>query len=237
MIPRDTSPSTNGSTDQDAYDLEHFVDAFEEEISEVAGARLEDFLPPTSHPEYEQIVVELLRVDLEHRWQSDQPRSLEDYRERFPAIFQQPSLAEPIAFEEYRLRCQSGGRPSVAEYARRFRISTSDWEQRVPTCAEGSRSPTDIDAYPLAGDSLLDFHVIAEFAQGSFSRIYLARQGDLAHRLVVLKASKQMWAESAALATLQHTNIVPIHSVHRHGEIQYHLHAVLRYLHAGRRVA
>ena len=50
--------------------------------------------------------------------------------------------------------------------------------------------------------------------------MYLARQGDLAARLVALKVASGLAAESNTLAQLQHTNIVPIYSYHAAGPFQ-----------------
>jgi len=47
--------------------------------------------------------------------------------------------------------------------------------------------------------------------------VYLARQGELSERLVALKVSRARFSDSNTLARLQHTNIVPIYSVHRQG--------------------
>ena len=73
---------------------------------------------------------------------------------------------------------------------------------------------------PEVGDDFLSFHLIGELGQGAFSRVYLARQGDLADRPVALKVSPEVFSESQALAQLQHTNIVPIYSIHRVGTLQ-----------------
>ena len=48
----------------------------------------------------------------------------------------------------------------------------------------------------------------------------LAQQGNLANRPVVLKVSTELFSESQTLAQLQHTNIVPIYSVHQEGPFQ-----------------
>src|SRR2546421_14537 len=45
------------------------------------------------------------------------------------------------------------------------------------------------------------------------------RQGGLADGLVALKVTAGEFDESHALAQLQHTNVVPIHSVHRIGPL------------------
>jgi serine/threonine protein kinase/Flp pilus assembly protein TadD len=56
--------------------------------------------------------------------------------------------------------------------------------------------------------------------RGAFGRVFLARQNDLANRLVALKVSADMFGESQTLAQLQHTNIAPVYSVHQAGRFQ-----------------
>jgi serine/threonine protein kinase/regulator of sirC expression with transglutaminase-like and TPR domain len=73
---------------------------------------------------------------------------------------------------------------------------------------------------PEVGSSFLGFQLIAELGRGSFSRVYLAQQGDLANRFVALKISAGLYLEPQLLAQLQHTNIVPIYSVHQAGPLQ-----------------
>jgi serine/threonine protein kinase/predicted Zn-dependent protease len=75
-------------------------------------------------------------------------------------------------------------------------------------------------AMPEPGSSFLSFTLISELGRGAFGRVYLARQGDLANRLVAVKVSADLWTESQTLAQLQHTNIVPIYSLHRAGPLQ-----------------
>src|SRR4051812_46074098 len=68
---------------------------------------------------------------------------------------------------------------------------------------------------PEVGTSFLGFRLIAVLGQGAFGQVYLAEQGDLANRKVALKVALEIFGESQTLAQLQHTNIVPIYSVHR----------------------
>jgi tetratricopeptide (TPR) repeat protein len=72
-----------------------------------------------------------------------------------------------------------------------------------------------LTAPPPAGSDFLGFRLLEELGRGAFGRVYLARQGDLADRLVALKVAGDLLGESQTLAQLQHTNIVPIYSVHR----------------------
>ncbi len=68
---------------------------------------------------------------------------------------------------------------------------------------------------PAAGSDLFGFRILADLGRGAFGRVYLAQQSDLASRFVALKISTNLFGESQALAQLQHTNIVPIYSIHR----------------------
>jgi serine/threonine protein kinase len=72
---------------------------------------------------------------------------------------------------------------------------------------------------PRVGTRFLGFHLVAELGRGASGRVYLARQGDLADRQVALKVTADEFDEPYALAQLQHTNVVPIHSAHRAGPL------------------
>ena len=77
-----------------------------------------------------------------------------------------------------------------------------------------------VNSLPQVGSTFLGFRLCSELGRGAFGRVFLARQGDLAGRPVVLKVSADVAGETHALARLQHTNIVPIFSVHRSGPLQ-----------------
>jgi serine/threonine protein kinase len=68
---------------------------------------------------------------------------------------------------------------------------------------------------PKVGTKFLDFQLIAELGRGATAKVFLAQQGDLAGRYVALKVSAEAFDESQTLAQLQHTNVVPIYSIHR----------------------
>lgn len=81
--------------------------------------------------------------------------------------------------------------------------------------AKADRLRDALDRFPPVGTQFAGFQLVAALGRGAFGRVYLARQPDLAERHVVLKISADVTGESRALAQLQHTNIVPIFSVHR----------------------
>jgi serine/threonine protein kinase/Tfp pilus assembly protein PilF len=70
------------------------------------------------------------------------------------------------------------------------------------------------------GDHLAGFEMVEELGQGAFARVFLAKQESLAGRLVALKVTLRPTKEPDRLARLQHTNIVPIYSVHNAAPVQ-----------------
>jgi serine/threonine protein kinase/Flp pilus assembly protein TadD len=75
-------------------------------------------------------------------------------------------------------------------------------------------------ALPEVGTEFVGFRLVKEIGKGAFARVFLAIQGDLADRLVILKVSPNYDDESGTLAQLQHTNVVPIYSLHRADSLQ-----------------
>ncbi len=73
---------------------------------------------------------------------------------------------------------------------------------------------------PVAGGEIFGFQLVRELGRGAFGRVFLATQPELAGRPVALKVSADLTGESRALAQLQHTNIVPVYSMHRSGLLQ-----------------
>ena len=67
--------------------------------------------------------------------------------------------------------------------------------------------------FPKLGEIVGGFRLQSELGRGAFARVYLAEQVTLGDRLVALKVSKAEGDEPENLARLQHTHIVPIHSV------------------------
>ncbi|MFM7317560.1 MAG: protein kinase domain-containing protein [bacterium] len=87
------------------------------------------------------------------------------------------------------------------------------------TCKSDPRLADQIAAatmqIPQVGEKFLDFLLEAKLGRGAFGHVFLARQGDLANRHVALKITADIGGEARNLAQLQHTNIIPIYSVHR----------------------
>ncbi len=223
--------------------IDEYVDAFESAWQAGIAENLEAFLPPPDHPSYAEIVVELARIDLERRWGAPdgRGRTAEDYFNLFPDVFGAPDWRSVLAYEEFRLRRLSGESIAPNQFASRYGVETEGWPE-VPV---GKREPSTVRAesgwlaevsqwefrsqqklaaarkrLPNVGEEFLGFELVGILGEGALGRVYLARQGDLSHRFVALKVAVQPTDEPQRLAQLQHTNIVPIFSLHRAGPLQ-----------------
>ncbi|MFO0798908.1 MAG: protein kinase [Gemmataceae bacterium] len=73
---------------------------------------------------------------------------------------------------------------------------------------------------PEVGESFVGFRLVEELGRGTFGRVFLAHQLDLASRPVALKVTLRPTREPERLARLQHLNVVPVYSVHAVGPMQ-----------------
>ncbi|MFL5339484.1 MAG: protein kinase domain-containing protein [Gemmataceae bacterium] len=231
-------------------ELEARIVAFDLARREDSTVPLGNFLPAPDHPAYADVLRELVRRDLRSRLRSGESVRLESYRAAFPLLFDRTDLLGDLAFEEYCQLVLTGTAVTPTDYSERYRLDVSGWpapgevtprlnptsvlalarELNLPLGDENDldapgtftlrRLARARDRMPQPGESILDFDILRELGRGAFSRVYLARQRHLAGRSVVLKISAQLDEEPWTLGELQHTNIVPIYSVHQSGSLQ-----------------
>jgi len=188
---------TEHATDFEArLRIDRYVAAFESACRAQASLELDRFLPEVGDPLRELVACELIRVDLECRWERGESPGLDQYRRRFAAVFANPQLAAKLDFELRRQCCAT--RPSVTSNQLVVRDATD-------SAIESRLQP---------GETLVGFELVREIGRGTFSRVFLAREAQLAGRSVVLKVTRTPMDEPQLLAQLQHTNIVPIYSLH-----------------------
>ncbi|HLQ46897.1 MAG TPA: serine/threonine-protein kinase, partial [Planctomycetaceae bacterium] len=125
-----------------------------------------------------------------------------------------------LLFQDFRERSIRGEQLSRAEYEQRYPehkdslgslFRRQDFLRSV-TSASDPLAP--VLSLPKVGDELFGFRLRNQLGQGAFARVFLAEQAQLAGRPVALKTSDLTGTEPQTLAQLQHTNIVPIYSVH-----------------------
>lgn len=164
--------------------LDDYVAAFEGALAgqtdPVGLASLErvdlaNFLPSADDPLYLDVLIELIRVELEHDWERGTPRPLSDYQRRFPDVFSDPDRLGVVAFEEYRLRRLAGEDPSPEQYACDYGINSINWptqhERRQSSASSLAQSYLQLRQQSV--DKPIDFVALsAAFpAEGAVSRL------------------------------------------------------------------
>nr|WP_171470009.1 serine/threonine-protein kinase [Frigoriglobus tundricola] len=89
-----------------------------------------------------------------------------------------------------------------------LKLSASAW-----SADDGDDFPAATRA-PRVGETIQGFRLVGELGRGAFARVFLAHQEALADRPVALKVTLRPTREAERLARLQHTNVVPVYSVH-----------------------
>jgi eukaryotic-like serine/threonine-protein kinase len=159
------------------------------------------------------ILAELIKVDLEFRWQGTEHRKrIEDYVAEFPEI-DSGGIPSDLIYEEYRIRKIAGEHVAPEEYLGRFpeqaeelvRLFGAATSAASTTMAGGRRVP---DVH--VGDAIDDFDLLASLGEGAFANVFLARQRSM-QRLVALKVSADQGEEPQTLAQLDHPHIVRVY--------------------------
>jgi len=147
--------------------------------------------------------------DFTRSWERGECPRAERYLALLPA-----EESVDLIYHEYCLAEGSNLDPDPDEYLRRF-PDHADRLSRIfalhgalPSSAlRDWASPVDL---PVTGDDIGPYHLLRELGRGAFARVFLAEQGDLDHRLVVLKVSSRSTAEPRLLARARHPHIVEV---------------------------
>jgi eukaryotic-like serine/threonine-protein kinase len=226
----------NSEIELNGLELGDFIQAYEAARAEGKDFDLELFLPSPEDPLYDKVQRELTARDLAHR---NQNRLAADKHSK-RTVWNQGKVGAPKANMHANREISSAPDPADVTTARvEVRIQQPDdlgmGSKSGPhafgageSFEESPRPHSDvIDQFvdpfaelPTPGSEFLGFRILTELGRGAFGCVYLAQQRDLASRYVALKVSADIVGESQALAQLQHTNIVPIYSVHRAGRFQ-----------------
>src|SRR5271157_936490 len=141
-----------------------------------------------------------------------------------------PALAVELIYREYCLAELAGFQPDPAVFLDRFPAHREMLERLFSVhraCSSAQLEhwiePTAGTAvFPEAGDEIGPYLLRRELGRGAFARVFLAEQGDLENRLVILKLSTRPTREPWLLARLRHSHIVEIlsHAVVDDGAFQ-----------------
>jgi serine/threonine protein kinase/Tfp pilus assembly protein PilF len=147
------------------------------------------------------------------RWHAgEEPPNAEKYLQLHPELLEYPEAGVHLVYEEACLRREAGEEQAYQSALDRFPQWRSQLEVMLQCHSLMEDEPTREPDWPVLGEQLGDFEVLAELGRGGLGRVYLARQHPLADRPVVLKISPRTGHEHFSLARLQHTHIVPLYS-------------------------
>ncbi len=96
-----------------------------------------EFLPAGPPVLRRLTLVEILKVDLENRWQNRRaPKLVEEYLAELPELIADGEVPCDLVYEEYHIRKQQGESVSLSEYCQRFpgrggRTQTADRGRRA----------------------------------------------------------------------------------------------------------
>ncbi len=151
--------------------------------------------------------------------------------DRFPDLAEDCLVA--LTYEEFCLLEEDGEPPEAADFLARYSAvaeplrrvldihcligSATVSNSMIAAGSSVSDSPAESDQvahvlFPEVGQTIGGFYLVEELGRGAFARVFLARERQLADRPVALKVSRRGSREPQALARLQHTHIVPVHS-------------------------
>ncbi len=222
-MPND-SHNVNPSSEGPWLRYEELIDAFERAWQARPLPSIDDFLR-TEDSEQEALLVELIHVDLEFRIKAGEAVRVESYLDRYPRLTHDSAVVLDLLEAEHGLRQRGEGDLELDEYGRRFPAYIDKLRRRLGSAA------TRADHGPALGievsgcelPAVPGYEIIQEIGRGGMGVVYRARQLGLA-RTVALKMVltgrrtgpkhlARFRAEAAALARLQHPNIVQIYDV------------------------
>ncbi len=167
---------------------------------------------PSSASSTDPLVLNLV-AEMTRGWQEGVCPRVEDILARYPHLAESPEVMVHLIYEEVCFRQEQGDSISTTELLERF----PQWEEQLNILFECHRlfrdDPESLE-FPAEGEEVVEFRIIAELGRGVSSRVFLASQNSLSDRPVVLKFVSRQTYEHLSLARLQHTNIVPLYSIH-----------------------
>lgn len=171
---------------------------------------------PTEEPHRKNVLIELIKFDLEFRWNEGyNPQYVEDYVRIFPEL-QAKAVPLDLIYEEFHIRKNAGLKVDSSEYTQRF----PQHRESIKRLLDGGGSTQSLsllnrDSQEFldqlsAGQQFEDFDLILKLGEGSFAKVFLAKQRSM-QRLVALKISADRGNEAETLSQFDHDYIVRVY--------------------------
>ena len=195
--------------------VEALVDAWEAEgdVPVLADFATDEF---ASHRRF--LLSELIKVDLEYRWQRrNLPKTIEEYAADFPELSGGDGLPVDLIYEEFHVRKMADDSVDSADYFRRFPEQAAQLKRLLgfesPHATTSMFSVDKVEPVEV-GETIDEFDLLALLGKGAFASVFLARQKSM-QRLVALKVSADRGTEPQTMAQLDHPHIVRVYDQRR----------------------
>ena len=124
---------------------------------------IEEFLPETDHPHFNEILVELIRSHIELTSETETPSRAADFFEKFPQLNQDESARKSIVFEEYRQAINRGEDVSIEHFGKTYGVDFSTFHSNTPS-SSASRNKIE---FPRIGEVIGGFKLIGLLGRGA----------------------------------------------------------------------
>ena len=194
-----------------SWEAEELIAEFERSLRAKENLSLDTAISSLAEHERARVFTELACIDLEYAFQAGVKPDVSPFLDSHAEVFTDHNLRAEVAKEHYRLLRVHNVDIDRASVASVYRVDGSGWSD-MPL---GDGVPS--NPFPKVGTEFCGYPLLAELGEGAMGRVYLARQTDLAGRLVVLKVTRQLTGEASELARLQNAGIIPVYSIHQQG--------------------
>ncbi len=193
--------------------VEQSVYAYELDFRDGQIQTLERYLPSGNTSLRKTVLVELIKVELELLWKKGPRRQLKEYPERYSELGTLDELPPDLIYEAYRVACQHGEGEELEQFCNAF---PSQRDAVISLAYRTVNQSTAITRQKPGGHwhanmQFGDFELVTLLGEGAFGKVFLARQLSLA-RQVAVKITANRGSEARTMASLEHDNIVQVHS-------------------------
>jgi hypothetical protein len=181
----------------------------------------------------ELALAEMIKLDLAAAQRCGLRRSLFDYLQSAGGPLAEHRVSLDLIVEDLQLRRAAGQPLEIERYAARWPKLLEQLPESKQNAAESQTPflPEEPPPQLAMGQHIDDFSILNPLGQGAFAHVYLARQVSM-HRLVALKVSTRPCDEPAALAQLDHPNIVRVYDQRQWSDQRAHV-LYMQYLPGG----